>query len=112
MNKAMIESLLRHVLGAGLAGITAVMASAGVVSPLELGLSEWLVVLGSMWAALVPPVVRYLNTKDPAFGRIAGDVAEEVTAKIDAAAEAARATKPRAPAKKSGGSSGTTKQTR
>lgn len=100
MNKAMIESVLRHVLGAGLAAITAVMASAGVVTPLELGLSEWLVVLGSMWAALVPPVVRYLNTKDPAFGRIAGDIAEEVTIKIEEAAAAAKSSTPRAPAKK------------
>lgn len=101
----MIESLLRHVLGAGLAGITAVMASAGVVSPLELGLSEWLVVLGSMWAAVVPPVVRYLNTKDPAFGRIAGDVAEEVAIKIEQAAQAA---KPKAPAKKTSSGTGKT----
>ena len=87
MNKAMIESLLRHVLGAGLAAVTAVMAGAGVVSPLELDLGSWLIVLGSMWGALVPPVVRYLNTKDPAFGRIAEAAAAEVSAKIDAEAK-------------------------
>jgi hypothetical protein len=114
MNKAMIESLLRHVLGAGLAGLTAVMAAAGAVTPLELGLGDWLIVLGSMWAALVPPLVRYLNTKDPAFGRIAGDIAEEISAKLEeAAAKAAKPTKPRAPAKKSAGSGGgTSKQVR
>ena len=113
MNKAMIESLLRHILGAGLAAITAVMASEGVVSPLEVGASGWLVVLGAMWGALVPPVIRYFNTKDPAFGRIAGDIAEEVTLKIEeAAAKAAKSTTPRAPAKKTGGSSGTAKKTR
>lgn len=89
MNKAMVESILRHVLGAGLAAATAVMASAGVVSPLELASGDWLVVLGSMWAALVPPVVRYLNTKDPAFGRVAEVAAAEVTKKINRASKAA-----------------------
>lgn len=113
MNKAMIESVLRHALGAGLAAVTAVMASSGVVSPLELDASSWLAVLGAMWAALVPPVIRYLNTKDPAFGRIAGDIAEEVSVKIDEAAKAAKKTSPRAPAKKTGAASGgTAKKTR
>ena len=97
MNKALIESFLRHVLGAGLASLTAVMATAGAISPLELAGGDWLVVMGAMWAALVPPVIRFLNTKDPAFGRIATAVAAEVTAKLEA--EAAKAS---APAKKPG----------
>ena len=95
MNKQLIESFLRHVLGAGLASLTAVMASSGVVSPLELGSGEWFVVLGALWASLVPPVIRYLNTKDPAFGRVAENIADEVAAKIDAAAKPS----PKAPAK-------------
>lgn len=109
----MIESVLRHILGAGLAAVTAVMVNSGAVSPLEVDASGWLTVLGAMWAALVPPVIRYLNTKDPAFGRVAGDIAEEVSVKIDKAAEAAKKTSPRAPAKKTGGASGgTAKKTR
>jgi len=93
MNIAFLESLLRHVLGAGLAAITAIMASSGIVSPLELAGSEWLIVLAAMWSAFVPPLIRFLNTKDPAFGRIAQAVADEVTAKIEASA-------PKAPSKK------------
>ena len=91
MNKALMESFLRHVLGAGLASLTAVMGTAGVLSPLELGGGEWLVVVGAMWAALVPPVIRYLNTKDPAFGRIGEAVAQEVTNKLVAEAKKASA---------------------
>lgn len=96
MNKALIESLLRHILGAGLASLTAVMAASGVVSPLELQSGDWLVVVAALWGAAVPPVIRYLNTKDPAFGRVAEDIAEEVALKIKNAAKSS----PKAPAKK------------
>jgi hypothetical protein len=94
MNRAFIESLLRHILGAGITAVTAVMVTSGVVSPLGLGGAEWLVVLAAMWGALVPPVIRWLNTKDPAYGRIAQGIANEVTTVIEAAAA------PKAPAKR------------
>ena len=87
MNKAMIDSYLRNLLGVVLALITTAMASAGVASPLELGTAEWLGVLNGVWAAAVPTVIRYLNTKDPAFGRVAEVVAAEVSKKIETQAK-------------------------
>lgn len=99
MNKAMIDSYLRNLLGVVLALITTAMASAGVASPLELGTAEWLGVLNGVWAAAVPTVIRYLNTKDPAFGRVAEVVAAEVSKKIETQAKKTTTAK-KAPAKK------------
>jgi hypothetical protein len=98
MNKAMIDSYLRNLLGVTLALVTTAMATAGVVSPLELGTAEWLGVLNGVWAAAVPTVIRYLNKKDPAFGNIAASVAAEVSNKI--AAEAAKSKPAAKPAAK------------
>lgn len=107
MNKAMIDSYLRNLLGVVLALVTTAMANAGVASPLDLGIGEWLTVANGLWAAAIPTVIRYLNTKDPAFGRIAEVAAAEVSKKI--ATEAKKAT----PAKKktSGGGGAKTKVT-
>lgn len=99
MNKAMIDSYLRNLLGVVLALVTTAMANAGVASPLDLGAGEWLTVLNGVWAAAIPTVIRYLNKKDPAFGKVAEAVAAEVSKKIEA--EATRAAAPKkAPAKK------------
>ncbi len=95
MNKAMIESYLRNLLGVVLALVTAAMANSGVASPLDLGASEWLTVLNGVWAAAIPTLLRYLNTKDPAFGKVAEVVAVEVSKKIETAAAEAKS----APAK-------------
>lgn len=45
MNKAMIDSYLRNLLGVVLALVTTTMASSGVASPLDFGLGEWLELL-------------------------------------------------------------------
>lgn len=95
MNKAMIDSYLRNLLGVVLALVTTAMANAGVASPLDLGAGEWLTVANGLWAAAIPTVLRYLNTKDPAFGRVAEVVAAEVSKKIEVAAADAK----KAPAK-------------
>lgn len=87
MNKAMIDSYLRNLLGVVLALVTTAMANAGVASPLDLGLGEWLTVANGLWAAAIPTVIRYLNTKDPAFGRIAEVAAAQVSAKIETEAK-------------------------
>jgi len=100
MNKAMIDSYLRNLLGVVLALVTAAMASAGVASPLELGLGEWLTVLNGVWAAAIPTVLRYLNTKDPAFGKVAEVVAAQVSQKIETAAAEAKSTAAKPAAKK------------
>jgi hypothetical protein len=100
MNKAMIDSYLRNLLGVVLALVTTAMANAGVASPLELGAGEWLTVANGLWAAAIPTVLRYLNTKDPAFGRIAEVAAAEVTKKLDTEAKKiVRTTKKAAPKK-------------
>lgn len=93
MNKAMIDSYLRNLLGVVLALITAAMASSGLASPLDLDAAQWLTVLNGVWAAAVPTGIRYLNTKDPAFGKVAEVVAAEVSKKIEAEAKKASATK-------------------
>ena len=110
MNKAMIESYLRNLLGVVLALVTAAMANAGVTSPLELGASEWLTVLNGVWAAAIPTLLRYLNTKDPAFGKVAEVVAVEVSKKIETAATAAKSAPAKPAAKKSTAKKPTTKK--
>jgi hypothetical protein len=69
------------------------MASAGVASPLDFTVGDWLTVANGIWAAAVPTLIRYLSKKDPAFGLVAEVAAKEVSKKI---AEAAK----KAPAKK------------
>lgn len=93
MNKALIDSLLRHLLTAALGSLTAVMAVEGVVSPTDLSAGGWVAVLAALWAALVPNAIRYLNKKDPAFGLVAQAVASSVTEKLENAAKSAGAGK-------------------
>jgi hypothetical protein len=100
MNKAMIESYLRNLLGVVLALIATATANAGVASPLDLGASEWLTVLNGVWAAAIPTVIRYLNKKDPAFGAVAEIAAKEVSKKIATAATAAKKPAAKKPAAK------------
>lgn len=91
MNKAMIDSYLRNLLGVVLALVTTTMASSGVASPLDFGLGEWLGVANGLWAAAVPTLLRYANKQDPAFGLVATAVVAEVTKKIEVAAAEAKA---------------------
>jgi len=85
--KAMLDSYLRNLLGVALALVAGTMTSAGLASPLDFGLSEWLAVANGIWAAAVPTLIRYLNKKDPAFGLIAEVAAKEVAKKISTAAK-------------------------
>jgi hypothetical protein len=91
--KTMLDSYLRNLLGVVLALVTTTMASAGVASPLDFAVGDWLTVANGIWAAAVPTLIRYLSKKDPAFGLVAEVAAKEVSKKI---AEAAK----KAPAKK------------
>jgi hypothetical protein len=97
MNKAMIESYLRNLLGVVLALVTTTMANKGFASPLDFGVGEWLTVANGLWAAAVPTLLRWVNAKDPAFGRIAEVAAAEVSKKIATAVKEAPA---KAPVKK------------
>ena len=100
--KAMLDSYLRNLLGVALALITTTMANAGVASPLDFSVSEWLVVANGLWAAAVPTLLRYVNKKDPAFGLVAEVAAKEVSKKLSEASKKAPAKKAVAkkPAKK------------
>lgn len=87
--KALLASYGRSVLGAGLA-----LYLAGV--PLE-------DLLYSLLAALVPVALRYVNPKDPAFGRKLPPVEEVAQALAEVKvvkAPAKKAAAPKAPAKK------------
>ena len=91
--KSALDSYLRNLLGVVLALVTTTMASAGVASPLDFGLGEWLTVANGLWAAAVPTLIRYLNKKDPAFGLVAETLAKGVTTKLETATVAAQAVK-------------------
>lgn len=88
MNKAAIESYLRNLLGQLIGAIVIVGQTSGIVSPVEFTLTEWLLVANALWASAIPTLLRWINKKDPAFGRVAEVVAAEVGKKL--ASEAAK----------------------
>jgi len=81
INKAAIESYGRHLLGAVISAIATISALTGL-SPLEFNTQEWWTVANSVWVAVLPVALRYLNTKDPAYGRVAESIAKEVGKQI------------------------------
>ncbi len=100
MNKAVIDSYLRNLLGSLLGAITIVSTSSGIASPIDYGIGEWLLVANALWASAVPTLIRWVNKKDPAFGLVAQAVAASVTTKLETAAEEApKKAAPKAPAK-------------
>jgi hypothetical protein len=107
MNKTMIESYVRNLVGQVFGAMVIVSQTSGQDMPFGFGQSEWLLVANSLWASLVPVALRYINKKDPAFGLIAGKVAEEVSKKLTSTA---KKTAKKAPAKKSSGGGKTTNQ--
>ena len=86
MNKAMLESYARNLLGQVVAGVVVVSSATGVGSPLDFGQSEWLLVANSLWASAIPTVLRWVNKKDPAFGPFAETATATITKKISTAA--------------------------
>jgi hypothetical protein len=63
----LLSSYGRSLLAAGLA-----LYAAGVTEPTQLA--------NALWAALLPVIIRYVNPKDPAFGRMPS--AEDVAAAV------------------------------
>jgi len=90
INKTAIESYVRNLLGQIIGAVMIVSQTSGVASPLEFGSGEWLLVANALWASAIPTALRYLNKKDPAFGRVAEVVAKEAGKKLDTAAKAAK----------------------
>lgn len=91
MNKAVIESYARNLFGQVVGAVMIVTQTSGIASPLEFGSGEWALVANALWASLIPVALRWVNSKDPAFGRVAASLAAEAGKKI--AAEAAKAKK-------------------
>ena len=77
INKAAVESYVRNLVGQIIGAVMIVMQTSGIASPLEFGAGEWLLVANALWASIIPTALRWLNKKDPAFGRIAEGVAKE-----------------------------------
>jgi hypothetical protein len=93
MNKAAIESYARNLLGQIIGAVMIVSQTSGLGSPLDFGSGEWLLVANALWASLIPTALRWVNKKDPAFGKVAEVVAKEAGKKLDAAAKKAPAKK-------------------
>ena len=89
MNKAALESYARNLLGQVIGAVMIFSQTSGVGSPLEFGSGEWLLVANALWASLIPTALRWLNKKDPAFGRVGEAIAKEAGKKLEAAAKAA-----------------------
>jgi len=81
LNKTALESYARHLLGAVVSAIAAIGALTGQ-SPVDFSSGDWWAVANSVWVAVVPVAIRYINKQDPAFGRIAEAVAKEAGKKI------------------------------
>jgi hypothetical protein len=92
MNKAIIESYVRNLIGQVIGAVMIVMQTSGIASPIEFGTSEWLLVANALWASLIPVILRWANKADPAFGLVAQAVVVEVSKKLTT--EAAKAKKP------------------
>lgn len=90
INKTAIESYVRNLLGQVIGAVMIVSQTSGVASPLEFGSGEWLLVANALWASIIPTALRWLNKKDPAFGRVGEAVAAEATKKLAAAADKAK----------------------
>jgi hypothetical protein len=90
MNKLAIESYLRNLLGQVIGAIFIVAEMSGVASPLDFTGAEWLLVANALWASAIPTALRWLNSKDPAFGRVAEVAAAEVGKKLSTAAASAK----------------------
>lgn len=98
MNKAALESYLRNLLGQAIGAIVIVGQTAGVASPIDFGVAEWLLVANALWASAIPTILRWVNKKDPAFGRVAEVAAKEISKKLVTEATKAKAVKPAAKA--------------
>lgn len=89
MNKAVLESYVRNLLGQVIGAVMIVSQTSGIASPLSFGSAEWLLVANALWASLIPVALRWINKKDPAFGRVAEVAAKEAGKKLaDAATKA------------------------
>lgn len=71
MNKAMINSYLRNVIGAFLGALVTVTTLKNYGSPIDFKGEDWQAVAHVLWAGALPTLVRFFNVKDTAFGKTA-----------------------------------------
>lgn len=100
MNKAMIESYVRNLAGQVVGAVMIVMQTSGVASPIDFSTGEWLLVANALWASAIPTALRWVNKKDPAFGRVAEVAAAEVSKKLSTATTAKKPAAKKAAPKK------------
>lgn len=81
INQALIESYARNLLGQVIAAAT-IVSSTSHVSIVDFKSAQLLLVANSLWASLVPVALRFVNKKDPAFGLVAEQATDAVTAKL------------------------------
>lgn len=93
MNKAMLESYARNLLGQVVGAVVIVMQTSGIDTPSSFTQHEWLLVANALWASLVPVALRWANKKDPAFGLVATLATADVTKKLDKAVAKAKPAK-------------------
>lgn len=70
MNKAMLNSYTRNVIGALLGAVVTVITLKDYASPLELKGEDWQAVAHVLWAGAVPTLLRYFNVNDSEFGKV------------------------------------------
>lgn len=78
INKSILESYLRHLGGALFSAIATISTITGK-SPVGFESTDWFAVANSLWVAILPVLFRYFNKQDPAFGKVAEVLANEVT---------------------------------
>lgn len=88
INQAMVQSYLRNLVGQ-IIGAAQIVSATTETSIADFGGHEVLLVANSLWASLIPVVLRYVNKKDPAFGLIAEAATKTVSTKLEAAAKPA-----------------------
>jgi hypothetical protein len=68
MNKALLNSYARNLVGSLFGAVVAVIAAKGYSSPFDLKASDWQAVAHVLWAGALPTLLRYFNINDSAFG--------------------------------------------
>jgi len=81
INQALIQSYARNLLGQVIAAATIVSSTSHVSIP-NFGSHQWALVANALWGSLVPVILRFVNKKDPAFGIVAEQATDAVTATI------------------------------
>lgn len=92
INRAMIESYVRNLLGQLVVAIT-IVSNTSNLSLFNFKGHEWGLVANTLWASLVPVILRFVNKKDPAFGFVAKEATDAVTAKLNSATAPKKAAK-------------------